>query len=161
MNERKELKKFTALVEELNAEFIKRKGLVTCEFSTSGNFLPQKMTILAEHQFDNEDVGGVWSIFPCDTCKGHNEDKPFHVMLNQTVSQRERKLLYQNSILSSELNKVTKANLEMEDTLEQNMLVPKLDFKQIINDAMDKYNGQSMYDIPETLVVLSEQADNL
>ena len=50
---------------------------LTIEFSTSAEFLPEKLKILA--QFNTEKY--VWKVCYCTTCAEDDPDYPFHVEL--------------------------------------------------------------------------------
>ncbi|MFO5795401.1 hypothetical protein, partial [Klebsiella pneumoniae] len=64
--------------DQMTQEFIREKGYITCEFSIQQKYLA------AAHDYmyvKNRELPsyGFWRIFKCETCIGHNSDKPYHV----------------------------------------------------------------------------------
>ncbi|HFH4533092.1 TPA: hypothetical protein ACGJ7A_005788 [Pseudomonas aeruginosa] len=66
--------------DQMTQEFIREKGYITCEFSIQQKYL------VAAHDYvyvKNRELPsyGRWRIFKCETCVGHNDDSPYHVVI--------------------------------------------------------------------------------
>lgn len=152
---------FEKLIKESNKEFIEKKGFVTTEFSTSEEDILQKLKILADNMFELEEVAGVWSIFPCETCKGYHEDRPLHVMLIPARSLNDRKYSYELSVLQKKVVGIEEENSGMSRKIKDNIMMSKEDFKEVVDIAMLKYEHEIVNNIPESLLYFSEKADRI
>ena len=155
------LEKFEKLVKEMNQKFIEKDGSVTCEFATSTDNVLEKLKILADNMFERESVSGVWSRWPCETCKGYHEDRPLHVILIQGQSINDRKSKNKLFLMNSELQEVNAANESISKKIEDNVVISKQDFKEVVNIAMEKYKHEIIQNIPDSLIYFSEKADRM
>lgn len=78
-----------------NIEMFKKDPCPTYEFSTSGENLSDKMLYLftvnnelSTSEFDNYS----FSIFECETCRGYNPEKPYHVIMINRASNAFKEL---------------------------------------------------------------------
>jgi hypothetical protein len=152
---------FEKLIKESNKEFIEKRGLVTAEFSTSEEDVLKKLKILADNMFELDDIAGVWSMFPCETCKGYHEDRPLHVILIPSRSLNDRKSSYELSMLQKKVNGIEEENSGMSKKIKENIVMSKEDFKEVVNIAMLKYEHDIVNNIPESLLYFSEKADRI
>lgn len=65
-------------LDQMTAEFIREEGYITCEMS-----IPEKY-VVATHEYiyaKNRELPsyGMWRVYMCETCIGHNDQHPYHV----------------------------------------------------------------------------------
>lgn len=68
---------FKDCVMKMTKEWVAEQGMVTCEFSTNGEMLAEKLKFV----HDNAPKDGRWTIQYCETCREHGQDYPFHVQI--------------------------------------------------------------------------------
>ncbi|MFS1429606.1 hypothetical protein LMH73_021400 [Vibrio splendidus] len=159
MTKEQDLEKFTKIVVELSEEFTEKKGSITAEFSTSPDHLLEKIGILSKHNINTDDLGGYWFMFPCDTCKGYDEDRPIHVMIIDTKASSDyiaggnlRRALKQNEALE-------KIIAEKDIALASGILVNPLDLKEVVNLALENEKEKCIHEKNETTLFLSNVID--
>lgn len=72
------ISKFEGMAERITSEYIEEKGVVTAAFCTSEEFSEEKKVILNNLKQKLEGLDSVWTMYRCDNCKGHDENKPIH-----------------------------------------------------------------------------------
>lgn len=78
---------FEETVKKLEEEWNENGGTISCEFSTSGVDALNKMLILDASS--NRLNGGFWGFMECETCRGHDPEKPYHVDIRRCLGWEE------------------------------------------------------------------------
>ncbi|MCY9865000.1 hypothetical protein OTK49_21010 [Vibrio coralliirubri] len=160
MDKIEHLKGFSEIVEQLRTEYIDYKGSLTAEFSTSPEYLLEKLDILQKNNINDNGFGGYWIVFPCETCKGYDDKAPLHVIIIDTKSDRDYKAranLYQ---ANEKINSLTKNIMHKVELLENNILVNPNDLARVVSIALEHQNDLSIKDKDETTLFLSNVVDD-
>ncbi len=84
------MKDFIKEVDDLTVEYLdyyrRHRSSLTCEFSTSSENFEEKVDYLMKKDVDK----CSWKLFKCDTCKGYDKDKPWHVHLVSSLDWDEQ-----------------------------------------------------------------------
>ena len=75
------------LINNMTEECIEKKGIVTCGFRIHKDVLAKTIEALGEASKKLETHGGYWIVRWCETCKGYEEDAPFHAEILRTYIQ--------------------------------------------------------------------------
>jgi hypothetical protein len=71
------LREFISAAEAMRDEFDAEDGRLTCEFSTSGDMLADKIQLLAKMPCKR----GFWRVIWCEICHSRCPESPFHCEL--------------------------------------------------------------------------------
>lgn len=83
-----ELLHFQKFVRSLSQEFVEAQGGISAEFSTDSADLLFKIKTLHQNAINSGGIVADWVIYPCDTCKSHDKNRPLHVELLQGHPKR-------------------------------------------------------------------------
>lgn len=160
MDKTEALEGFEQLVKDLRDEYIEHKGCLTAEFSTSSDNLVEKLDILLKNNVNGDGFGGHWVVFPCDTCKGYNEETPLHVILIDTKSTKD----YQNGAELFRANeKITELNKQINHKdmqLQRGIIVDPNDLARVVQIALDSQSELRLQDKDSTTLFMSNLVDD-
>ncbi|MEH0791147.1 hypothetical protein KW882_02440 [Vibrio parahaemolyticus] len=160
MDKVEDLERFEELVVSMRDEYIEKEGHVTVEFSTSPNHLLDKIDILSNHNVNTEEFAGYWFMFPCDTCKGYNEETPIHVMMIDIKASKDFRVggdLYRAQQTIEALNQELSLYKEK---LNSGLLVNPDDLLKVVSIALEHQKELPVSQKDNALLFLSNYVDD-